>query len=61
MVAPSIHSGTGLDSVTTAPFTAVTVPLPRAASVVGRAAGRSRLSSTSSSKSFAPDASTWRR
>ena len=45
---PSIHSGTGLESVSVAPFTAVTVPLPREKSSVSFATTRSRLSIDSS-------------
>jgi hypothetical protein len=56
-VAPSTHSGTGFESVTAAPETAVTVPLPRAESGVVRAVARSRLAISSSSATFAPAAS----
>ncbi len=58
---PSTSNGTAPDSVTTLPFTAVTVPLPTVTMEVERLVARPRLSTTSSSVTFAPLASICRR
>src|SRR5258706_2677330 len=62
IVEPATHAGTGFDSVSTLPLTAVIVPLPRSTSGVKVLYGVAvPLSRISSSLTFAPEPSSCRR